>query len=115
MKQRGLEPNVITYSALISACEKGQKPEDAIELFKAMKWEGVVPDVITYNALISACEKGQKFEQALKLFHAMQQQGVVPDVITYNALISAPVRKASSQSRPWSSARQCRGKVWCLM
>lgn len=58
-------PNLITYSALISACEKGGKPEQALELFEAMLRRGVVPELITYNALISACEKGGKAEQAL--------------------------------------------------
>ena len=28
--------DVITYNALISACEKGKQPERALELFKAM-------------------------------------------------------------------------------
>ena len=55
-------PGVVTYSALISACEKGKQPEQALELFEAMKQQGVVPDVITYNALISACEKGKQPE-----------------------------------------------------
>ena len=53
MKWQGVVPNVITYSALISACEKGKQPERALELFEAMKRQGVVPDVITYSALIS--------------------------------------------------------------
>ena len=44
----------VTYSALISACEKGKQPERALELFEAMQRQGLVPDVITYNALISA-------------------------------------------------------------
>ena len=60
MQQQSMVPNIITYSALISACEKGKQPERALELFEAMKQQGVVPDVITYNALISACEKGEQ-------------------------------------------------------
>ena len=82
-------PNAITYNALISACEKGKQPEQALEILVYMKQQGVVPDVITYNALISACEKGLQPEQALEMIYEIQQQGVVPDVITYNAFISA--------------------------
>ena len=52
-------PEVITFSALISACEKGKQPGRALELFEAMQRQGVVPDVITYNALINACDKGK--------------------------------------------------------
>ena len=58
MSQQGVVPEVITYNALISACEKGTQPERALKLLDTMKQEGVVPGVITYNALISACEKG---------------------------------------------------------
>ena len=65
MNRQGMVRDVIIYSALISACEKGKQPERALELFEAMKRQGVVPDVITYNALISACEKGKQPERAL--------------------------------------------------
>ena len=50
-------PEVITYSVVISACEKGKQPEWALEVFQAMQRQGMVPNVITYSAVISACEK----------------------------------------------------------
>ena len=34
MRQQGLVPDIITYHALISACEKGKQPEQALELFE---------------------------------------------------------------------------------
>ena len=34
MQQQGVVPNVITYSSLVSACEKGKQPERALELFE---------------------------------------------------------------------------------
>ena len=37
MQGRGLDPNVITFSAAISACEKGQQPERALELLAEMQ------------------------------------------------------------------------------
>ena len=49
-------PNVITYTALISACEKGNGLTSAMDVFRAMQEQHVHPDVITYNALISACD-----------------------------------------------------------
>jgi pentatricopeptide repeat domain-containing protein 1 len=50
-----LPRSVITYSALISACEKAGQWETALELFGRMTAEGCVPNVITYNSLITAC------------------------------------------------------------
>ena len=72
MQRQGAVPDLITYSALVSTCEKGKQPERALKLFEEMRLPGFVPDVITYSALISACEKGKQPERALKLFEAMQ-------------------------------------------
>ena len=65
MQQQGVVPEVITYNALISACEKGKQDERAMRIFEAMQQQGVMPEVITYNALISACEKGTQPELSL--------------------------------------------------
>ena len=81
--QDNLQPNVITYNALISACGKGRMVEVALQLFDDMRQHGVQPDVITYNALISACGNGRMTERALQFLDEMQQQGLQPDVIIY--------------------------------
>ena len=60
MEQQGIVPDAFTYSALISACEKGKRPEGAMEISAAMEQQGVVSNAITYNALISACEIGKR-------------------------------------------------------
>ena len=36
LMQQGEMPDTITYNALISACEKGKQPEQALKVFKAM-------------------------------------------------------------------------------
>ena len=60
--EQGAEPIRTTYNALISACEKGKQPEQALKVFEALMQQGVVPNEITYNTLISACEEGQQPE-----------------------------------------------------
>ena len=71
MQRQGVVPTTITYSALISACEKGPQPERALDVFEVMQRQDVVPDVIIYSALISACEKSKQPECALQIFEAM--------------------------------------------
>jgi len=66
MQLQGVVADVITYSALISACDKGKQPERALEFMDAMQLQGVVINLITYNSLISSCEKGKQPERALK-------------------------------------------------
>ena len=50
-------PNVITYSALISTCEKGKQSERALELFEAMQRQGVVADMSSYSVMLMQCEQ----------------------------------------------------------
>ena len=69
---------MITYNAAISACEKGQQPQQALQFLNQMQHRGLLPNVITYNATISACEKGQQPQQALQLLIQMQHRGLLP-------------------------------------
>merc|ERR1712183_743538 len=52
MQQQGPVPDVITCSALISACEKGSLPERAMELFEALQQQGLAPDCASFGALV---------------------------------------------------------------
>ena len=62
---------IVTYSALISTCEKGKQLDQALSVFAAMEQQGVVPNAITYSVLVSAFEKGKQPEQALKVFEQL--------------------------------------------
>ena len=73
MEGRGIQPNVISYNAAISACEKGGQHEKAVELLREMEGRGIQPNVISYNAVISACEKGGQHEKALELLREMEE------------------------------------------
>jgi pentatricopeptide repeat domain-containing protein 1 len=83
-----VQPNVITYSALISACAKGAQWQRAMAVFEEMKAAGVQPNDITYSALISACDKGAQWQRAMEVFEEMKEAGVQPNVQTFNPLIS---------------------------
>ena len=51
MQRKGMEPNVITYNALINACAKGDSyAVKTVQLLAEMHRKGLEPDVITYNA-----------------------------------------------------------------
>ena len=89
MRQKGLVPDVFSFTSAISACEKSSQWERALELLSEMRGRGVEPNVVTYSAAISACEKGSQWERALELLSEMRQRGLEPNVITYSAAISA--------------------------
>ena len=78
-----LEPNVLSYLADMSACEK------------RLQWDQVWTccglcgahelSRISYNAAMSACEKRLRWEQALDLLQEMGRSRLEPFVISSNA------------------------------
>ena len=65
---------VITYSAKIGACEKGQQWIEAVTLLREMQQRRKQANVTTYNPTISACEKGQQRIAAVALLREMQER-----------------------------------------
>ncbi len=59
MVWKGCERSVITYSSLISACEKAGQWRLALDMFQEMHNEGCRPNTVTYNSLITACGQGE--------------------------------------------------------
>ena len=47
MQDQGLVPDVITYNAAISACEKGSQWQQALKLLAEMQGQGLEPDLCT--------------------------------------------------------------------
>ena len=62
---KGCMPNVITYSALITAFVAGGRLDKAYEVFMSMRSSNVHPDHICYSTLIAGafCSCFQLFEQ----------------------------------------------------
>jgi pentatricopeptide repeat protein len=65
MRAKGVEPDVITYNASISACGKGGQWEKALQLLEEMRAKGVEPDVFTYGAVIDAVVDQLTFARGL--------------------------------------------------
>eukprot|EP00913_Durusdinium_trenchii_P026338 g24714.t1 len=89
MSAEELKPDTISYSATISACQKGWKWQQALNLFLSMPTAAVELDTICYSATMSACEKGKQWQKAMMLLDEMKRSKILPDVISYNACISA--------------------------
>ena len=49
---------MITYSSLISACEKSGEWQLALRFFDECLKDNCRPNVITFNSLITACAQG---------------------------------------------------------
>ena len=65
MLRQGIKPNIVTDSALTSACEKGQDLIKAVRLFEDVRRQGIKSTFVTYSTLTSTCEKGQDLIQGV--------------------------------------------------
>ena len=91
-------PNVVTYNAAISSCEKGSQWQLALHLLWTAVGGRVSPDIITYSAAMSACETEGQWQTALQLFQIMNCKSLLLDVISFNVAISSSEK----------------GSQWCL-
>ena len=86
-----LIPDVVSYSTAISACEKGKRWQEALQLLLEMLQEmlhrSLTPNVVSHSAAISACEKGKHWEEALCLLREVPHRSLTPDVISSSAAI----------------------------
>eukprot|EP00397_Hematodinium_sp_SG-2012_P022582 GEMP01023409.1.p1 GENE.GEMP01023409.1~~GEMP01023409.1.p1 ORF type:complete len:610 (+),score=129.07 GEMP01023409.1:70-1899(+) len=86
----GLLPNVKSYSACITACEKGGNWQVACRLLHEMQESTcITPNTIAYSACISVCAVGRAWDVALQLLEKMQRDRIPRDVIAYSSAITA--------------------------
>ena len=55
MRQKGLEPDVTTCSAAISACVKAKQSEKAFRLLEKTRQKGLQPNVFMYCSHLCMC------------------------------------------------------------
>ena len=97
---------MISFSAAISACEKGGQWQRVLSLLEDICRAGKALDVISFSTAISACEKGGQWQHALSLSEDMCKAGVTPNVISFNAA-SPHVRRVgggSTRCRCWKTS-----------
>ncbi|CAK0863428.1 unnamed protein product [Prorocentrum cordatum] len=107
MREAKLEPDVISYNAGISACEKGKQWQPALALLSEMREAKLEPDVISYNAAICTSERCSQWRHAFSLLRVMRERHVETNDISYNLCITAYER--SSRNLAGLSCYRCIG------
>uniref|UniRef100_A0A0E0EZG4 NADPH-protochlorophyllide oxidoreductase n=1 Tax=Oryza meridionalis TaxID=40149 RepID=A0A0E0EZG4_9ORYZ len=101
MLDRGILPNVVTYSSIIAALckaqamDKAMEPKEAIGFLKKMHSDGVEPDVVTYNSLMDYLCKNGRCTEARKMFDSMTKRGLKPEITTYGTLLQGYATKGA--------------------
>lgn len=95
MKEKNIQPDVVTYGILINHLCKIRRVDEAIEVLEKMKVDAeenggisVEPDVVLYNTLIDGLCKVGRQEEALVLMEKMKSEdGCSPTTSTYNTIM----------------------------
>lgn len=97
MIEKGHQPNVLSYGALLSTLEKGGLYERAEQVWKHMRKMKVKPNIRAYTIMISVYGASQKYEELRRLLNAMSAAKVRWTLITYNALITVCAKANNGQ------------------
>merc|ERR1712137_1206430 len=76
MQAQFVEPDEISFSAAISACEKCEEWERALWILAEMHEQAVEANIVSFNAAISACERCSHVNRGLTLMFELQQRGI---------------------------------------
>lgn len=88
MVKSGIEPNLITYSAIIKGYCQDNKLDQAFELLDSMKkTTNFVPDEVMYNSLVDGCARQGLYAKGMRLFDDMLAAGVAPTNYTMSVLV----------------------------
>ncbi|CAK9183949.1 unnamed protein product [Ilex paraguariensis] len=93
MIQRGLTPDVVTYTRMLKGYCHVRCLQEACGLFRDMKARCIEPDVICYTALIDSHCKSDNLQDAEGLFNEMIDRGLEPDIVTYTVLLCGYFRQ----------------------
>jgi len=95
MVAQGIEPNIITHSAIIKGyCQEGRL-DSALELMDTMRQSDNTafrPDEITYNTLLDGCARQNMYDRGMQLLEEMQEAGVQPTNFTLSVLVKVAIR-----------------------
>jgi len=75
MKEKGIEPNEVTYGVAVAACGNGGRWEKALELLDQMREMNMKINTITYNAAVSALAKAARTESKQQRRFDFKQKG----------------------------------------
>lgn len=84
MRQRGIEPDVTSFSIVLHMYSRAHKSELSLDKLKLMKAKGISPTTETYTSVVKCLCSCGRLEEAEELLEAMVGDGISPSSATYN-------------------------------
>mmetsp|Transcript_51992 Transcript_51992/g.161349 ORF Transcript_51992/g.161349 Transcript_51992/m.161349 type:complete len:869 (-) Transcript_51992:176-2782(-) len=99
--QPRLDPDVISYSAIMDACAQHGETERAEGWFHKMVAAGISPDTVSFNTMIKAHARGGDLNGAERWLQMAREKGARLDAFGYNAVIAAAARALDPEKAEW--------------
>ncbi|CAN4114625.1 unnamed protein product [Withania somnifera] len=87
MLKKGVKPDNVTFSTIISCARQCNLPEKAVEWFEKLPSFGCEPDDVTYSVMIDAYGKAGNVDMALNLYDRARMEKWRIDAVTFATLI----------------------------
>ncbi|CAI9087129.1 OLC1v1021122C1 [Oldenlandia corymbosa var. corymbosa] len=87
MIERGVKPDNVTFSTIISCARVSSIPEKAVEWFEKMPAFGLSPDEVTYAVMIDSYGRVGNVEMALSLYDRARTEKWRVDAGTFSTLV----------------------------
>ncbi|KAK6276867.1 hypothetical protein POUND7_017190 [Theobroma cacao] len=86
MDGAGVQPDAVTYLAVLCACNHAGLVEDGLRLFNTMGRHGVQPNVKHYGSVVDLLGRAGRLKEAYDIINSMP---VMPDVVLWQSLLGA--------------------------
>ncbi|WOH11651.1 hypothetical protein DCAR_0831141 [Daucus carota subsp. sativus] len=87
MLDRGVKPDNVTFSTIISCARLCSLPNKAVEWFEKMASFGCQPDEVTYSVMIDAYGRAGNVDMALNLYDRARTENWRIDAVTFATVI----------------------------
>ncbi|XP_058753475.1 pentatricopeptide repeat-containing protein At4g16390, chloroplastic-like [Vicia villosa] len=87
MVNRGVKPNNVTFSTIISCARSCNLPNKAVEWFEKMPSFGIEPDDVTYAVMIDSYGKAGYIDMAVSLYDRARTEKWRLDNVTFSTMI----------------------------
>eukprot|EP00210_Caulerpa_lentillifera_P003363 g3207.t1 len=92
MKKKSIDPDVVTYTALMKGYSRVGNAQRVFVLFKGLESEGIIPTQKTFNTIINACAINGDVRKALFFLDRMKHMySLEPDEVTYGSMLKVCV------------------------
>lgn len=98
-KSLGIAPDLVAYTAAVTACADANQRDKATFLLKEMLSAGIRPDAAAFTSLIAALGHDGQWTQAVEILESMPKMGAPRNAMVYNALITS-----------WANAEVAKGE-----